>query len=143
MKKFKTYQEFETYIQLLASKSMNNIYVTDNIDGTAKNTNHLCCEFKTGGVSGGSCWGTDTYEFDGDSVDYNAFDHMFYTVFEDYEMMDLIRDKYIDVDDSTHAEMYGNYTNYTYLFINLKTVYDDLISLKAQRLAKLNKIFNQ
>lgn len=117
------------------------VYITESICGYIGSV-YLYCRFNTGGVTGGSCWGGDTYEYEGEDVDYDVFDYLLYNIFEDNDILERIKKDYINEERETDIEMYGNRSNISYLFIDLISLYENFISIKAQRLKKLNIIFN-
>lgn len=153
MKYFNNYKEF---ISIISSKLYisNDIYELQKECGIYEHdiifnnkSDYIYEEYITGGMSGGSCWGTENYEIGRDEPEYNDFYRFCLLVCntesEAIDELENIKNNFlISIDKDGSTDYYGNYTNYCYLVFDLKNYYEKRVSLKQLRKEKLDELFN-
>jgi hypothetical protein len=116
----------------------------ENSEDWLKRNSFFFAEVRTGGVTGGSCWDTDTYEYDGKLIDLNDFIYFYLkpileniisyqaTTKTTKELCDILYNLGyklgIKQDYRTNYEYYGNYDNYSCYYMTL----EDLFKFLAQ-----------
>lgn len=89
--------------------------------------------WRTGGIGGGSCWGDGGhFALDGDvEPEFTALDNILSKIcpnitFLQYKQIMCATQSF----DETEYEYYGNSTKYKYVYISMKDLYDQLVTLR-------------
>ena len=91
----------------------------------------LCVYWTSGGSSGASCWGTESYSITPDPPEeLKSLDFVLGEVCPDITFLEYrqLRSKLLKRDTcSDTSDYYGNYTVYAYELVDLKELYDYLL----------------
>jgi hypothetical protein len=94
----------------------------------------LYIKWRSGGQSGGSCWDeveSRHYPIDADEEpNFDELDRLFEIYFSNITMLKYknFYSHNIKSDDDSCNEYYGNYSNYTINFVEIKSIYDFLVA---------------
>lgn len=139
MVNFKTYEDFVKFLK------ENNFEVYDYVSYHIRGYNtsqYFYVYADVSGVTGGSCYETETYEYENESPTYDEFYRLVELIFSvneyDYRKREI--HYLIEQESFTEHECYGNSSTYEYLILDLKKYYNSVLSIKEIRKQKLNKI---
>ena len=96
-------------------------------------TNYYSVEWRTGGMSGGNCWGDEpSYSVDADEVpEMTMLDEFLEEICPEITFLQYKRvmRELIESDSRTEYEYYGNHTNYGIRRVNFRKLYDRLVEV--------------
>lgn len=94
---------------------------------------HYSVEWRTGGMSGGNCWGDQpSYSVDADEVpEMTMLDEFLEEICPEITFLEYKRvmRELIESDSRTEYEYYGNHTNYGIRRVNFRKLYDRLVEV--------------
>ena len=95
--------------------------------------NNYEVEWRTGGMSGGNCWGDEpSYSLDADDVpEMTGIDELFAEICPNITFLEYKRvmKDLVESDSRTEYEYYGNHTNYGIRRVNYRQLYDRLVEV--------------
>jgi len=141
----KNFSDYDGFIKLLND---NGVYTGKTVNHFKwyQSSDYVYTSERVGGLSGGSCWGGNPQPFEGEQPSYEDFHKIVDILFEGEDEAELIKrcdEIYAMVQEEEYSnyEYYGNRSDYKYLILDLKSYFENILTIKQLRKMKINMIF--